>query len=386
MKKTSIFTIALCIFIFIFTIQISSGVTDVERCKDCHGKIVPIPRDDLTKDCLVCHQTHGTGLGCCQPATRVPEKVHNIHVNAFGDKVPFDGGCRNCHKKPLDCTDCHNSHKNVNVTGPDVCTDCHGNLPQPQGHEDFRKSLSENKHKWMNCQTCHINPFKIGDVYNFRLHFKNIFETSIDDSINLCKICHSLQYGEMKNGTHGAINKTCIDCHNPHTTSLSGPTFQMTNKETTTHEDTPKNVSDRVDSTTDWLTTNIPILQDPVALIIIILVVSFVAADHILSKNEEGKKVAYDMVKINANEKTLKTLEMKLSSKDINVTNQILERNGINILGMTMKKEDTESGDSVYKYIIFIDTVEAINEKSLVDLISGVDNVKSVKFTDKYEL
>lgn len=376
----NIFTIVLYISIFMFLIQTSSGITDLEKCKDCHGKIVPIPSGGLTKDCLVCHQTHGTGPGCCQPETRVPEKVHNIHVNAFGDKVPYEGGCRNCHKQPVDCTDCHNSHKNVNATEPGVCTNCHGNLPQPQGHEDFRISLSENKHKWMNCQTCHINPFKIGDIYNFKLHFKNVFETSINDSINLCKICHSLQYGELKKGTHGVVDKTCVDCHNPHTTSLSGPIFQITPKET------PANISEKVNSTTDWLTTNIPILQDPIALLIIILVISFAAADHILSKNEEGKKVVHDMVRINANEKTLKTLEIRLNDQNINTINQILERNGINTLGMTMKREDTEKGDFAYKYIIFIDTVEAINEKSLVDLISSVDNVKSIKFTDKYEL
>ena len=64
------------VIIYIYVLlsaQLSSAI-DVTPCKDCHGKIEPIPSSQLTKNCLACHDTHGTPKGCCQPTIRDPTK------------------------------------------------------------------------------------------------------------------------------------------------------------------------------------------------------------------------------------------------------------------------------------------------------------------------
>lgn len=387
------------VFIFILlSVRSSLGAIDVDKCKDCHGKIAPIPSSKITKDCLVCHHTHAMPNNCCQPKTRVPEEVHNIHLDAGRLVSKTYGDCsRRCHQSPVVCTTCHNSHDNVNLsvndTNASVCTNCHGQLPQPKGHEDFRGSLSENKHKWMTCNTCHLNLF--GENYKFELHFKDLFVTSIDNSIGLCKICHSSQYEKLKVGIHGKPDDKCISCHNPHTTQLGGPKFQKT----ATPKEAPTNISEKVESASKWITTKVPILNNSFALFIIIIVIIAVIAEYLLSIHEEGTKVAYNMIKVQEKEDTLKTLEIKLKSGNIDYINSILIDQGINILGMTMSKEkakedgkDGEDGEEkdVYKYVLFINTVDKIidekGEKDIIDIITSISDVNSAEFTDKYEL
>lgn len=377
-----VFTITILVFLFI---QPSEAV-EIERCKECHGAIKPLSPATITKDCLVCHDTHG---GVIEPGTRDPERVHDVHEDA-GKRVR-QKSCQKCHRSPVECTKCHNSHENLesiirsrpnpnltNISLP-LCTDCHGQLPQPKGHEDFRGSLSKSKHKWMNCDTCHNNK-----DYKMELNFKNLITVQFDDSIRICKICHSSQYGRLQEGDHGTPSQKCVDCHNPHTTQLSGPKFKITPKET------PVNISTRLETTTRWLTNKIPILRNTVALSIIFIVVLVVIAEHLLSKEEEGKKTAYDMIKIRAGENTLKTLEIKLINKNIDIVSDLLEENGINILGMTMQKESKDdSFNALYKYVVFIDIgriVDEKDEKNIIDKILSISNVKMATFTDKYEL
>jgi len=367
---------------FIFFIQ-SSGAVELEKCKECHGAVKPT--SPTIKDCLICHDTHG---GVIEPGTRDPERVHDIHEDA--GRITRQKSCQKCHQSPVECTKCHNSHENLeSIIMPGYidnrsqniqnisCTDCHGQLPQPKGHEDFRDALSKSKHRWMNCRTCHIN-----SDYKMELGFKNIITVQMNDSIRICKICHFSQYEGLKEGNHGTPDQKCIYCHNPHTTQLSGPSgpkFNVTPKEA------PTNISTKFRS----LTNKIPLLRSTTAMLIISIVMLVIISEHILSKEEEGKKTAYNMVKVNANENTLKTLEIRLESRNIDIINELLERYGINILGMTMQKENR-----LYKYVIFIDVGKLIDEKDkkdldekdLVDKILSIGGVKRVEFTDKYEL
>jgi hypothetical protein len=290
----------------------------------------------------------------------------------------------------MQCSKCHNIHEDLGLDRKSnktvlagkqnlSCYDCHGKLPQPKGHENFRMALSKSGHKWMNCGTCHINSPK-GEI-RFELRFKNLVTSSMDDSIKICKICHSLQYEKMKEETHGSINNTCIDCHNPHTTQTTGPSFEVTPVET------PVNISMKLEESKEWLTQKVPILNNPTILIIIFMIFLVMIAEYGLSKHEEGKKVSYDMVKFTAGEETLKTLEVKLKNQNVNIVNEILQGYG-NILGMTMKKEKDKEWD-IFKYVIFIDTnnpMDEMGEKELIDNISLLEDVKSVQFSDKYEL
>lgn len=388
--KKNIYISVIVIFIFIFLfIRTSSGAIEIEYCKECHGKIEPIPSYNLTKNCLSCHDTHGTRKGCCQPKIRDPEKVHEIHERA-GKKVPESDDCRSCHQSPVSCTSCHNSHDNVKLVSADnstICVDCHGELPIPGGHEDFRESISENKHNWTNCNTCHKSPYidSLTGNYKFELAFKDLFTVPIDNSIELCKICHSSQYERLNEGIHGTSDKKCVDCHNPHTTKLSGPKWTITPKET------PVNISTRIESTKGWVTEKVPILNNPVLLIIIAIIIIAMVAEYILSIHEKGMKMAYDMIKIHAEENALKTLEVKLRNQNVDTINKILQEHGVNVLGMTMKKEEgiEDIGkEDIYKYVFFVD-VSKSDEKGQDDLIkniSSIIDVKSVEFTDKYEL
>lgn len=374
--------------IFLYILSQPSLAIDTEKCRSCHGTVMPIPKESITKDCSACHGMHATEP---QPIIREPTEVHSRHTIA--GKYVSQSSCQICHQSPINCTKCHNSHdlesikravlpktvnntQNISVKLP-LCTDCHGNLPQPKGHENFRKALASSKHQWMKCDTCHLNP-SMGTRYEFRLHFKDLFIVPIDNSINLCKICHSSQYEIMNENIHGTVNNTCIDCHNPHTTQLSGPKFVATPKAT------PVNVSVRVEESKKWLFEKVPILNNPTLMIIILILIFVFTAEYLLSRHEEGKKVAYNMVKFQASEETLKTLEVKLNSQDITVVNDILQKYG-NILGMTMTRED----DNIYKYVIFVNTSQPIDddgEKDLIDKISLLDTIKSAQFTDKYEL
>lgn len=384
MRKTIIFTVCILILLFAWP---SLGMTDTEKCKVCHGTIIPIPRSELTKNCNVCHITHGCDQNCLPVPLPAPEKIHQIHTDAGRRQPPVYGGCSECHQSPVVCTNCHNSHKNVNIsvndTNASTCTNCHGNLPQPMGHEDFRKSLSENKHQWMTCYTCHVSPYKIGKDYKFELGFKNLFVTPIDNSIGLCKICHSSQYEMLQINEHGKSGDKCIDCHNPHTTQLGGLKFQTTPKET------PTNVSTKVESTSKWITTKIPLLNNIFAVYIIIILIIVTIAEYILSRKEEGTKIAYNLIKIKEKEDILKTLEIELENQNIESLNSVLEERGIHILGMTMVKyKDKE--EYIYKYVLFVGTDDSIisedDEKDIIGTLSSMDNVKSAIFTDKYEL
>lgn len=380
----SIFVVSVFIFI---SARTSSGAVDLSTCSNCHGTIKPIPSYNLTKNCLRCHDTHGTPKGCCQPKIRDSEKVHEIHAEA-GKKVPQNyENCVNCHQSPVSCINCHNSHDNIKLNASDIdnftiCTDCHGQLPQSGGHEEFRESLSKYKHNWTSCNTCHVSPYKDATgVYKFDLHFKNLFKTSIDNSIELCKICHSLQYEKLKEGNHGEIGSKCVDCHNPHTTKLTGPEAIITPTET------PVNISTKVESAKGWITEKVPILNNPVALVIVAIILASIVFEYVLSKYEVGTKTAYNMIKISAKEETLKTLEVKLKNQNIDIVRRILEEFGFNILGMTMKKDEDKEE---YKYVIFVDTRKLImnenDENNLINRVSSESDTKSVEFTDKYEL
>lgn len=396
--KSKLPVIIFLILVLIFLFPTPSMGIEFSVCKDCHGKIKPIPQNSLTKDCTVCHNRHGSGSDQA-PKIRIPERVHDIHGNIGKQSDRKD--CQECHRDyPIECERCHNSHENTgsvktrtSIINMSACTGCHGKLPQPGGHSDFRSALSDSKHMWMNCRTCHVNVAKDisasnGETnngtngskndYGFKLHFKDLSVISISDSINLCKICHSLQYGESKEGTHGDVNKVCIDCHNPHTTKF-GAMVRITPKET------QKNMSTEIESATDWITTKVPILKNTTVLYIIIIIIFATVGEFILSKDEEGKKTAYNTVKIHENEDTLKTLEVRSKCQNADIVDKILITSDIDILGMTMTIEE-DKGVKIYKYVIFVNIEKPTDENDIVSKIANADNVINAIFTDRYEL
>lgn len=389
--RKNTFIVIFMISVLIFIVHPGRAI-DTERCKVCHGYVKPL--SPITRDCTMCHiqADHQDS-----PSRRDSGFVHDKHAEI--GKFLTQERCTICHHRP-ECTNCHNIHEiaqstkgitkdttndtrdaivsTVNTRNISDCIDCHGQLPQPTGHDNFRDALSKSKHRWMNCGTCHVNVYTIGKGNEFRLHFKDLFSVKIEDSVSLCKICHSFQYGKMKNGEHGKLEQKCVDCHNPHTTDFKGSKLSAP-------EQSQVNISAQVDSAGDWITTKVPILKNTTALFIIIIVIGVTIAEHILSAHEEGKKIAYNTIKFQESEDTLNTLEVKLKTQDTNAVRDILETNDISILGMTMKKED-DKGLNIYKYVIFVNMLKPLDTKSLADKISTMDNVKSAIFTDRYEL
>ncbi len=396
--SVTIFTMLILIFLFP---QTSLGV-NTEQCKDCHGYVKPLGR--ITNDCTNCHDQmdhHDP------PSIRDRDFVHWKH-----SQYTFltQERCTICHYQNPNCTNCHDTHEIVpdaniknlklnatqetssisnksnvsnklsvsNKLNVSNCIGCHGPLPRPLGHSAFRDALAGSKHSWMNCRTCHLNSYIMGKGNNFELHFKDLLTVPIDDSIDLCKICHSLQYNKLQNSEHGSPGKKCVDCHNPHTTDFRGSEIAAP-KETV-------NISKEVGSATDWISTNVPIVKNTTALYVIILIILATISEHILSKDEEGKKTAYNTIKVHDSEDTLKTLEIKLKNQNISVVNDILDANGISILGMTMTKEEEYGDITTYKYVIFGNMTKPIDEDVLIKEIVTNDNVTKATFTDKYEL
>jgi len=383
----SLLLCAASIFLFVQLSGMASGKVNVENCR-CHEIIEPIP-PPIIKNCNVCHSMHG-GLF---PTNRNPPFVHNEHQNTVTSGRSDKCGS-SCHQAPVGCQNCHPLHNtrdirkdvnqqnmnNTSISQYDVsnCNDCHGRLPEPRGHVEFIDALSKSKHQWMNCRSCHINSMTDD---RFRLHYKDLFSVSINESEQLCKICHSLQYARLQEGTHGAKDKTCVDCHSPHTTKLKA----QSQLSAAPPAQTPTNIRTGLESTKGWIAAKIPILNNPWTVMIIIISAVITVSEYVLSMHEKGTKIAYNTIKISADEDSLMTLDIKLKDQNTDAIKQVLEIDGINILGMTMTKEK----DS-YKCVLFVDISGNTNIKEnlaqLTDKISSIENVKSADFTDEHEL
>lgn len=57
------------------------------------------------------------------------------------------------------------------------------------------------------CSTCHSDG---------KLHFKDLAVFEMNESSQLCYICHSKQYRDDKHGAGIGASCRCVDCHDPH--------------------------------------------------------------------------------------------------------------------------------------------------------------------------
>lgn len=381
--------------------NLTQATVDTFKCRDCHGNVTIIESSRITKSCLSCHNTHGKPLGCCEPTNRDPSAVHSIH-GLTGAKLGagiLEGGggqprCRICHlSSPVSCTRCHNLH--TEGQKEDSCKSCHGKLPTPKGHESFRDALKKSKHAWMNCETCHKNYNINRTLTKFNLKFKDQLNVSIQDNIKLCKVCHSYQYDQYigtKEGIHPKSNKTCADCHNPHTTSFSGPIVEKENNKTSVAASVPE-VS--LSSIKTELITKFPILGNPLVIIIFLIVIIAAISEHFLSIHEKGKKVASNLVRVEVDEENLLTLEIKLSDRNTLDIYDMIEKFDVEIAGTTLSKKTDVVGPNIvsgreeetYMYVMFIDTQGLdIDQQNIIEKIKEMNNVIGIRITDKYEL
>ena len=386
MKKTKYMknsVLLLISFFVLFTVQIgdmtiAEGI-ELEECKECHDGIVSIASSDITKDCLTCHDTHGTPKGCCQPVIKSSVEVHDIHADA-GQTVPKNSDCAKCHQSPVGCITCHNSHDDIIANGSsDICIDCHGSLPVPRGHANFRKTIAESKHRWTgnNCNTCH--------GYDYTLNFKNLMTVDIEDSDSLCNICHSYRHGQyvgIVSNASSEYDSECVNCHNPHSTNSTGPGLELAYEES----DINISISRTFNSAINMLTEKVPILKNPVLVTMIIIVILASIFEYVLSAHDKDTKVTSSLIRVQYDEALLKTLEIKSTNQKVLNITDLLESHSIYMLGMTIDK--ISSGDAIlYKYVIFIDIGKSdIAKKGLLDMINALEGTVSVDLTNKYEL
>lgn len=190
-----------------------------KKCQECHGRITPLTEPFILESkCKKCHGAEGP------PRIPSPDSAHRTHSNRITSLVSgssADGDCFDCHQRGgVDCQRCHKLHPELEPGGEldnESCTEnCHGNLPEPLGHNSKRGRFDSSKHSWMSdCSTCHSD----GSVHRFE--FKDISQYSRAEVSDFCKICHSKDAEKHDQGQLEAF--TCPDCHNPHRTNIHDP-------------------------------------------------------------------------------------------------------------------------------------------------------------------
>lgn len=325
------------------------------ECSSCHNK--SLSSSGINKaGCASCHQQapHGDP----KPPSRFNDEgkktIHSRHSSGSNQKY-----CQSCHVIPT-CNRCHAGH----VITPDfnisrVCQDCHGNFPDPLGHQDQRLTFKDSAHSWMGrCTTCHKGN---------ELGFKSLSTYSLANSSQLCHNCHSAQYNDpkhysMQNVSGNMVeNKKCVDCHNPHAVLGGGFTLSV-----------PSGVKTGFNGLIEIIINN----AAWVVLIIILIMSSVIEyifkpqkGNVILSK---GLKVEYDQSKARS---IRITSHQKLNSSVLRELTNILDENNIELLGISAGNEET---------VLFISAEAKDREKVIVDLRS-VSGILKVGYTKDYD-
>lgn len=179
----------------------ASVVTPVNSnaCSNCHNANLK-PSGVNAGACGSCHVSPHFDT---EPSRYNDLPKHSIHSEHTAVK---QGSCQACHSQPA-CNRCHAGHSYKRAIN---CTECHGVIPSPFGHLNERGNFLGGKHNWMKCKNCHFS----SEQFNFRE-----YKYSFNESYKLCSICHSMQ---TKDHFQDEVN--CVNCHNPHSTSLTEQT------------------------------------------------------------------------------------------------------------------------------------------------------------------
>lgn len=358
----------------------SSFIINRSDCSSCHDRYKGTQRPGANfEKCGNCHGAHGS--------ERVPETgagvPHSLHIGI----QKINPSCSGCHKVPA-CSDCHNSHIDRSIDNnltniATKCESCHGRLSSVAGHGDLRSALQSGKHNWMrSCDLCHFS-----DRVN--LSFSNLYTANLknkNDTTKFCSICHSAQLERMNRGEHGDSNGNCAQCHNPHSTGLTGTASGL---------NPGKEISDfnlsNVIITFDSLQRSIqeiPVFQNIWVFYILALIVAGSVAEHVLTKHEKGEVIMADNIRIVHDIKHSKVLEIEMNH--ISIVDKILniiEFKDINVLGITIKNIPNSINR---KAVIFLDfsKVEPIGEsrEELLKTIGESDGIISAKYSDRYEV
>ena len=191
--------------------KLGSAMTSVhpaalDSCKECH--VPHAGAENLVAEkpqqlCIRCHSDIGDEMAAGNT------KTHAVHGALFET-----GSCANCH-------DPHGSveAKLLKSTAPDVCTQCHSDIPEPAPGEIVHGAILQKG----GCTTCHkphsadnpnlVVPNLVGACLSCHSAPINVPATSTSPARTLPNIKERL---EMKS-VHGPAQGGCENCHVPHT-------------------------------------------------------------------------------------------------------------------------------------------------------------------------
>ena len=324
-------------------------------------------------ECSACHNTNVS----TQPAIATQAKCNNCHGRGHGSLYAIGGRedyhrihngidrsnreCARCHHTP-DCSACHTNH----ILGNESCSSCHGSLPSPNSHAGVRNNFSSGNHSWMeSCNTCHSgDKLKAGP-----------YIVDLNESNDLCDICHSTQMNNMSQGKHGEDGNKCVVCHNPHTTYSVGSAIFA---------------SDAVDSS--WHSQNGTSIIDDIKMILfskngfiiaIICALGITLVSHRLMP-EHGKDMgilAGNLITIHDKEH-IEVVHIKIS--DLSVVDKIfdsIERMDVKVLSAAIKKPKRDILE------IFLDfSVSTTSKEELLKNVNEFGNVICTEYFDDYNI
>ena len=233
------------------------GTSDRE-CLKCHEKAdlhkvstgqeisLTVLKEDIQNSvhrdipCVKCHaDSDPRRHRPCETAGRVD--CSNCHAQIAEDYFNSDHGQGYVQKNPKSpyCTDCHGKHKVMSHLDerdqtyrsrvPQLCGDCHGQLPAPESQKTKRNVLVDYSSSVHGrglikkgllpsaiCTDCHNTHFILNNtVKQSSIYFQNLAAT--------CATCHQGIYKEFANSIHApssaeTIKKlpNCEDCHSAH--------------------------------------------------------------------------------------------------------------------------------------------------------------------------
>ena len=339
-----------------------NSTNNTTNCINCHNEqITPVGVN--TGRCNKCHR-RAHGDEDAKPSRYSDKGKKTIHKEHSRPKTSQEQ-CLKCHAIPS-CGDCHNRHENIlDINVSNNCQSCHGRLPDPVGHKEIRTAFENSMHSWMtSCDTCH---------YKNKLHFKGLAQFEIDESEDLCYICHSKQSNNESHTSTIVDLQECIDCHNPHgqITEVFEINFDGANR--------------FIDSAMKYVTDN------PVMAIIVFLLMGSVASEYAFAP-EKGKIVLAKTLRVEHYKKKTKAIKIEwdsapltiahfeeegiIYSSNLTLINEImvlLNAQRIELLGMVTSEKEI---------ILFVSDAP----KGIIEEINTMHGVENVEFSNKYEV
>lgn len=329
-----------------------------DNCYSCHNKSLSRSGVD-TNRCNVCHMQapHNDPKPPSTFSDMGARKT--IHIQHAGG-VTSQRECMSCHGTPA-CNRCHPGH----VSTPEfnisrTCQECHGGFPEPRGHQEQRSTFKQSVHSWMGrCNTCHQGT---------ELKFKTLAVYNLTNSSQLCSNCHSMQYKDTGHypvsNVSGTIveDKRCVDCHDPHVSSGAKIALEI-----------PSSVKTGIGNIVNILVNN------ATWTVLIIILVCSVIIEYIF-RPKKGNVILSRRLSVEHDKSRARAIRVKSSQKlspsVLRGITDVLDKNNVELLGISAEKEET---------ILFISVIKKDRAK-LVEDIQSINGIVKAEYTKDYDI